>query len=51
MNINKAKKQDFLALPKNFKISLLINNLFKLSVYILLYFRDKGKYMQVILYE
>lgn len=38
MNINKAKKQDFLALPKNFRIPLPNNNLYKLSIFILLYF-------------
>lgn len=51
MNINKIKKQDFLDLPKTFKIPLPTNNLYKLSMFILPYFRDKSKYKQVVLYE
>ena len=37
MNINK-NKADFKDLPKPYKIPLPINNLYKLSIFILLYF-------------
>lgn len=47
MNIKNRKKQDFITLSNKNKILLL----YKPSIYILLYFHDKSKYKQVMLYE
>lgn len=44
------KKQDFIDSSKKNKI-LLQNNLYKPSIYILLYFFDKIKYKKVMFYE
>ena len=38
MNINKRKEADFKVLQKSYKIPLLYNNLYKLSIFILLHF-------------
>lgn len=50
MKTKNKKKQDFICRSNNNKI-LLQNNLYKPSAYILLYFHDKIKYKQVMLYE
>lgn len=50
MYIKNRKKQDFIRSANNNKI-LLPNNLYKPSIYILLYFFDKSKYKQVMFYE
>lgn len=47
MNVNKEKKQDFKVGLKTNKNPLLKNNLYKLSISILLHFRDKGKLKKV----
>lgn len=50
MEIKNRKKQDFIRSANNNKI-LLQNNLYKPSIYILLYFCDKSKYKKVMFYE
>lgn len=50
MKIKNRKKQDFICRLNNNKI-LLPNNLYKPSIYILLYFYDKSKYKPVMSYE
>jgi len=50
MNIKKGKKQDFIYTFKINKILLLHNNLYKLSMFILLLYKLKIKYFQVLSY-
>lgn len=51
MIFNKKRKQNFISHPKNNKILLQHDSLYKLSPYILLYSKQENKYKMVKIYE